>query len=392
MVGNLITGGIIGLTTEGDKFCHSLAERDVPSNEVPENCQELLNHLHAGNYLANAPAPQTRMRSAYLHVTQRCDLSCRFCYSADDNRNRLADPTLTQLRRAINLLANLGCSRLTISGGEPFLRDDLDKIAGYARTEGINDINILTNGLLLTKNSIAPLASLISCIAIAFDGVSTSAPAHLRGKQYFEQLVKAVKIVRDARIEARILPTLHAQNLDDMPAYKRLADKLGATLSFSLLTADNCTLGDLSLTDRQLDELGKTSVTSSLPGDDSLSRDAAPLSARQSCGAGVRTLSIAADGTVYPCHMLHVPKFAMGNAFLDSSEKIKDSDAARSFQRIGVDNIVDCATCPIRYLCGGGCRARAYLTNSQLASCDPYCTLSRSYYETLGKRLAQRFG
>lgn len=391
MLGNLATGGILGLTTEGAELCRRMREGDVAPESVPEGCVELVEHLRAGGYLAERPATEAGVTSAYLHVTQRCNLSCRFCYSEGDDRNRLGDPSLEELRRALGLLAALGCRRVTISGGEPFLRDDLADVAFAARDAGMGEVVVLTNGLLVTGERLAPLAGAVSCVAIAFDGPTADSPAHLRGRQEFDRLASAVEDVRAAGMEARILPTLHAQNLDDLPRYARLAQILGATLSYSLLTADACTLGDLRLSADQLRALGKSSVGHGLPGDDASGGPGPRLAARTSCGAGVHTLSVAADGTVYPCHMLHSRDLSMGNAFLDAPERVMGSRVARELAGISVDRIEGCSSCEARYLCGGGCRARARMTTGRIDGPDPYCELPRSYYEALGEQLSRRF-
>lgn len=391
MVGNVVTGAIIGLTVSGSALCHKMAERDVSEDEVPEDCLELLDHLSAGAYLEGTPLPQPRVQSAYLHVTQRCNLACRFCYSEDAGRNALEDPSLENLSRAIDLLASLGVSRLVISGGEPFLRHDLPLIAERARRSGVNELIVLTNGLLVTRESAEPLTETVDCVAVAFDGASASDPAHLRGEQRFDLLVRAVETVRSLGIGVRVLPTLHARNLSDMDRYQDLADRLGATLGFSLLTGNVCELGDLSPTDGQLREMGRRARELAGSGSDPLTERGSSLAARRSCGAGVRTLSVAADGTVYPCHMLHDQRLAMGSAFSDTPEKIMGGPVAQRLRCLDVAEIDGCAACDARYLCGGGCRARALMSAGSLTAADPYCELPRSHYEHIGERLASRF-
>ena len=340
---------------------------------------ELVDALGRNGLLEGTPGQRRGLDSAYLHVTQRCNLACRHCYSEGDDRNRAADPSLAQLRRAVALLASLGCARLVISGGEPFLRGDLADVASFARDRGVGEVVVLTNGLLVDEKGIDPLVGLVSCVAVAFDGASADAPAPLRGTQRFGRLVRAVETIRDAGIEARILPTLHAGNLDEVPRYRRLADELGASLSFSLLTAPADELGDLSLSDEQLHELGRR------PPSDGAPCGLAGLSARRSCGAGTRTLSVAADGTIYPCHMLHDRSLALGSAFSDPPRAPVPPEPR-------VDDVDGCAGCRVRYLCGGGCRARALMATGSLFGRDPYCELSRSHYEELGEQLARRFG
>lgn len=51
-----------------------------------------------------------------------------------------------------------------------------------------------------------------------------------------------------------------------------------------------------------------------------------------------------------------------------------------------------CGSCPLRHLCAGGCRARALLSSGSLTARDPYCELSRSYYECMGSLLRKRYG
>lgn len=276
MAGNPETGALVGLTEEGEALCRELSERDVSPAEVAPGCLELVDALGRNGLLEGAPGARRGLDSAYLHVTQRCNLACRHCYSEGDDRNRAADPSLAQLRRAVALLASLGCARLVISGGEPFLRGDLADVASFARDRGVGEVVVLTNGLLVDEKGIDPLVGLVSCVAVAFDGASADAPAPLRGTQRFGRLVRAVETIRDAGIEARILPTLHAGNLDEVPRYRRLADELGASLSFSLLTAPADELGDLRLSDEQLHELGRRPRPTGRPAGSRASQRAVP--------------------------------------------------------------------------------------------------------------------
>ena len=55
-----------------------------------------------------------------------------------DARNARRDLTLDELRGIIDALADAGCQHLVISGGEPFLRDDLAAIVAYVRERGID--------------------------------------------------------------------------------------------------------------------------------------------------------------------------------------------------------------------------------------------------------------
>ena len=285
MVGNLETGGVIGLTGAGETLCRKMSERDVAADEAPAECAPLVEHLRRGGYLASPECSTTqreRVRSAYLHVTQRCNLRCKFCYSEGDDRNLLPDPSVEHLARAIGMLASLGAERLVISGGEPFLRDDLPDIARVAATAGIEEIVVLTNGLLVSEKNVTPLVGIVSCIGVAFDGCSQGADAHLRGEQNFDRLVAATKAIRAAGIAARVLPTIHGRNLEDMDRYRDVARKLGASVGFSMLTAPLSELGEFAIGDDRLADLGRTAADDGLDYGDDLPGEGS-LGVRMSC-------------------------------------------------------------------------------------------------------------
>ncbi len=68
--------------------------------------------------------------SAFLELTNRCNLSCPHCYIPEKNRgNELAT---TEVYDTIDQLAESGAIWLGLTGGEPCLRKDLLEIVGYA--------------------------------------------------------------------------------------------------------------------------------------------------------------------------------------------------------------------------------------------------------------------
>ena len=216
MVGNMNTGYAIGLTAEGAAVCERLLREEVAEPEVAAVDAALLEHLVRGGFFSDEK-PADAVVSAYLHVTQRCNLSCVGCYSFDDQRNCLPDAPLEAIERALDELAAAGLATLIISGGEPFLRDDLPDIVAYAkRTCGIKSVTVLSNGTCLAEGSLAALAPNVDCVSISFDGCSASAPAYIREEQRFDELVAAVKAVQAAGIQAHIIPTVHKRNIDDL--------------------------------------------------------------------------------------------------------------------------------------------------------------------------------
>ena len=76
--------------------------------------------------------------------SRRCNLDCAYCNEYD----KVSDPVpLDAMLRRIDKLADLGCSIITLSGGEPTLHPDLDAIIARIRQRGAI-ATLITNGLL----------------------------------------------------------------------------------------------------------------------------------------------------------------------------------------------------------------------------------------------------
>ncbi|WP_080799700.1 radical SAM/SPASM domain-containing protein [Arabiibacter massiliensis] len=389
MVGSMATGYAIGLTEEGAAVCARLHVEDVDEREVAAVDPALLEHLTKGGFFSEAPDDR-RVMSAYLHVTQRCNLDCAGCYSLDAQRNALADASLADMARAVDELASAGVSNLVISGGEPFLRADLPDIVAHAKAAGIAKATVLSNGTCLTADALARLAPYADCVSVSFDGCSAGSPAYIRGEQRFDELVEAVGMIRAAGISAHIIPTVHAKNVGDLPAYVKLSRDLGATLNFSLLTCEpEDALAPLLPGDEELRALGLGLLT--LDGGRPLALLDAPvglnLTVKRNCGAGYREVSVAADGTVYPCHMLQRPELAMGNVFTGTLAEALESDVSRRFRALDAAEFEGCSSCRYTRICGGGCRARSLFASGNLESRDSYCAMTQAFYDDLGRRM-----
>jgi MoaA/NifB/PqqE/SkfB family radical SAM enzyme len=90
---------------------------------------------------------------AHLVPVRRCNLSCAYCNEYDAVSKPV--PAERMLRR-VDLLAELGTTIITISGGEPLLHPDLDEIIARVRERGAI-AGLITNGYLLTPERVRRL-------------------------------------------------------------------------------------------------------------------------------------------------------------------------------------------------------------------------------------------
>jgi MoaA/NifB/PqqE/SkfB family radical SAM enzyme len=90
-----------------------------------------------------------------VHIipTRRCNLACTYCNEYDDFSKPVP---VEEMKKRLDLLADMGTSIITISGGEPLLHPELDEIIGHIRRRGMI-AGMITNGFLLTRERIEQL-------------------------------------------------------------------------------------------------------------------------------------------------------------------------------------------------------------------------------------------
>ena len=89
-----------------------------------------------------------------LSVTELCDLRCRYCMPEDGICKKPHEEVLTEEETvmAVKAAATLGISKLRITGGEPLVKKNILSICEKtAAVDGINEVCITTNGILLPK-------------------------------------------------------------------------------------------------------------------------------------------------------------------------------------------------------------------------------------------------
>jgi MoaA/NifB/PqqE/SkfB family radical SAM enzyme len=106
-------------------------------------------------------------QSLFLFVTSRCNARCRTCFYYE-KLNRRDDLTFAEIERISATAPPF--RKLWISGGEPFLRDELAGIlAMFAARNGVRNINLPTNGLLADRTCRVLDDVLATCPETAID-------------------------------------------------------------------------------------------------------------------------------------------------------------------------------------------------------------------------------
>ncbi|ONI39894.1 cyclic pyranopterin phosphate synthase MoaA [Candidatus Epulonipiscium fishelsonii] len=118
---------------------------------------------------------------ARISVTDRCNFKCNYCAP---NEIESIDTSLThsEILSLCQSLVQIGINKIKITGGEPFLRDDIiDIIRDIKNLNGIKEVTITTNGFLL-GNYLEQLKE------IGIDGINISIDA--MDKELFHKITK----------------------------------------------------------------------------------------------------------------------------------------------------------------------------------------------------------
>lgn len=90
-----------------------------------------------------------------ISVTDRCNLRCRYCMPADGFSNIIPREQILSFEEIVRITqaaARLGISKIRLTGGEPLVRHGIvDLISKISAVDGINEIALTTNGVLLAE-------------------------------------------------------------------------------------------------------------------------------------------------------------------------------------------------------------------------------------------------
>jgi len=89
-----------------------------------------------------------------VSVTDKCNFRCTYCMPAEGLEwlGRDAILTFEETTRLARLFAQLGVEEVRLTGGEPLVRRDLPVLVEMlARIEGVDDLSLTTNGVLLDR-------------------------------------------------------------------------------------------------------------------------------------------------------------------------------------------------------------------------------------------------
>lgn len=303
--------------------------------------------------------PETpRLGTVHLKLTNDCNLRCSYCYA----RSGGASDSLSATELA-GLAAEVAALSphvdYVLSGGEPLLHPSCLDFAEAVVVAG-NAVHLLTNGTRVDRAVAARIAGVCALVKISIDGITEATHAHTRGRGNHASAVAAVELLLEMGAPIMVAMTVTRANAHEVPA---MAKRYGRNLTFQPFFGagrgrdhDALAIGGAEYHDILFKAAGVAPMGA-------IERVLSRARGRgiHKCALGDSEISISEGGNVYPCQLMEDADHLAGNIRVTPLREIyRSSPVLRRARELTVERIDGCEACPVRLVCGGACRARAW--------------------------------
>ena len=138
------------------------------------------------------------LRNLRLSVTDRCNLRCQYCMPEEDYVWLPREDILhfEEVARLVDVFADLGVDKVRLTGGEPLLRKDLDRLVSLlAANPRIKDLAMTTNGVLLAEQAPALRAAGLHRVTVSLDTLRPERFKALTRRDSLVQVLEGIEAV-----------------------------------------------------------------------------------------------------------------------------------------------------------------------------------------------------
>jgi cyclic pyranopterin phosphate synthase len=192
-----------------------------------------------------ASPTQPRLTDAFLRpitylrisVTDRCNLRCVYCMPEAGlpwiHKNEIL--SYEEIARIVRAAAQIGVRSIRLTGGEPLIRQDLERlVAMIAATPGIDDIALSTNGMLLAEQAQTLRDAGLTRVNVSLDTLRADRFATIARRPGLERVLAGI----DAAFAAGLGPVkvncvvMRGQNDDEVGAFAELTRDRAVAVRF----------------------------------------------------------------------------------------------------------------------------------------------------------------
>ena len=337
-----------------------------------------------------------------FHITGRCNLQCKHCYRQEGNAEKLSYEDVINvidqfrsLRAKYNAIQGIKKrGHINLTGGEPFIREDIAKIIAYIDSCGSElTYGILSNGSFLDEQMLGLLKKTnVSFVQLSIDG-DRKVHDVLRAPGDYDRVFATARRLECAGIRTYISFTANRENYKCIPKIATKCRRAGVTKLWSdrmvpIGRGEN--LKDLCITESEipayiqtLKKAQGTWLTKKLYPKTQVALNRALQflnsdGAIYFCSAGESLITVDEFGQVMPCRRMPI---VCGDVFSQTLENIYYRNPV--FCELREKSVPEaCKACAFSYLCGGGAKCQSYAVYGTYRKADYACPLRSHGYET----------
>ena len=361
---------------------------------------------------AAACLPQPTKLTAWLHLTNACNLNCSYCYLNKTNEKMDLATGKAAVDKLLHQARQHGFDglKLKYAGGEPTLNFELlRELHPYARDRarqlgvGLEAV-MLSNGVRLTPEMLTFLQRQDIGLSISLDGLGMAHDMQrpfVGGQPSSHLVLRNIDLALEHGISPYLSITITETNADaiaEVAAYA-LERKLYFNLNFYRSQSYGNGAARRAANDKLIVNVMKVLqvIENDLPEYNLFANlmDRANFATphTHTCGVGDNYLVIDHHGGIAQCHML-IDETVSNIWEQDPLLTLRTTPSINGFYNISVDEKESCSTCEWRYWCAGGCPLEALHTNGRVEAKSPYCDIYKAVFPEIlrleGLRLLKR--
>ncbi len=338
------------------------------------------------------------LQHVQFEVTGKCNMRCQHCRAWNEPKKELSLDVIKNILDFVSAESEEGFG-VTISGGEPFIRKDLEEIVRLVASSSSNLMAITTNGSLCSEKKLKKVLNakgdVHTIIQVSLDSVNAEDHNYFRGYSLaYARALLSLKRAQDLGLSTAIRATIRKGQVHSMEALVHLAHKLNiGTISFgTVVPFGRATGNSLGMTSFEKKEFLlevtrlKKDFISTIQVD---TEDPIKLSLRcddvwdfsdvdadddlsfGGCTAGITTFNVTSDGIITPCAVLPC-KILDANGKQPSSLKEEYEQSQTVKELLSRKLKGKCGSCRLKRICGG-CRAIPFALTGELMGEDSTC-------------------
>lgn len=163
-----------------------------------------------------------------ISVTDRCNFRCRYCMPEEGMQWLKKDLLLSfeEISRLVRIFAELGVTKIRLTGGEPLMRKDLATLVRMIKKTGaIADIAMTTNGYFLREQVRGLVEAGLSRINVSLDSLDPATFSTMVRREYFDRTWEGIEEALRVGLSPIKINAVLIRGINDheIPAFAELA-------------------------------------------------------------------------------------------------------------------------------------------------------------------------